>query len=279
MANKPNDTLDIVDLKSGKLVKQIAGQGKVSGVCYAPDLDRVFVGNGAGTCNAFDCKSDYAPAFSVRLADADNVQYHPGTQTVYVGHGKSLTAVDGRAGSVRATLEMPGGVKGFRIDPKAGKVFVVLGKPSALAVVEVRGHKLLGTHPLTKSDAGSPIAHDAANARVYVGCPKKAMVVEFDAGTGAELAAVEIPGGIDDLHFDAKRGRLYASCADGVLAVLERSGGAWKVVAKVETPKNSRTCAWGGDKLYLGVPKGDGREAEVRVFEARPAAEVKAGVN
>ena len=36
LANKPNNTLDIFDLKSGKLVKQIADQGKVSGVAYAP---------------------------------------------------------------------------------------------------------------------------------------------------------------------------------------------------------------------------------------------------
>jgi DNA-binding beta-propeller fold protein YncE len=56
LANKPNNTLDIIDLKSGKLVKQIAEQGKVSGVAYAADLDRIYVGNGAGTCNCFEGK-------------------------------------------------------------------------------------------------------------------------------------------------------------------------------------------------------------------------------
>src|SRR5947208_424080 len=48
VANKPNNTLDIVDLKTGKLIKQIADQGKVSGVSFAEDLDMIYVGNGAG---------------------------------------------------------------------------------------------------------------------------------------------------------------------------------------------------------------------------------------
>src|SRR5262245_21210513 len=63
VANKPNNTLDIVDLKTGKLVRQIPDQGKVSGVAYAADLDIIYVGNGAGTCNAFEGK-EYTQLFS-----------------------------------------------------------------------------------------------------------------------------------------------------------------------------------------------------------------------
>src|SRR5690348_12298991 len=62
VANKPNNTLDIVDLKGGSLIKQIPDQRKVSGVAYASDLDMIYVGNGAGTCNGFDAK-DYRQVF------------------------------------------------------------------------------------------------------------------------------------------------------------------------------------------------------------------------
>src|SRR5262249_48760134 len=44
VANLSNNSLDVVDLKAGKLIKQIPGQGKIQGVAYAPDLDRIFVG-------------------------------------------------------------------------------------------------------------------------------------------------------------------------------------------------------------------------------------------
>src|SRR5438105_5137599 len=55
VANKANNTLDIVDLKGGKLHQQKANQTAIQGIAYAADLDRVFVGLGSnGLCNAFD---------------------------------------------------------------------------------------------------------------------------------------------------------------------------------------------------------------------------------
>src|SRR5437764_1022842 len=61
VANLSNSSLDVIDLKAGKLVRQIPGQRKIQGVAYVPDLDRVFVGNGSdGVCNAFDSKT-YEP--------------------------------------------------------------------------------------------------------------------------------------------------------------------------------------------------------------------------
>ena len=44
LANKANNTLDIIDLKAGQVLKQIPGQNAVQGVAYAagagPDLRR-----------------------------------------------------------------------------------------------------------------------------------------------------------------------------------------------------------------------------------------------
>src|SRR5215212_7760234 len=55
VANQINNSLDVVDLKAGKLLKQVPGQKGISGVAYVPDLDRVFVGNsGGGVCNIFN---------------------------------------------------------------------------------------------------------------------------------------------------------------------------------------------------------------------------------
>ena len=55
VANTVNDSLDVVDLKAGKLLKQVPGQGRIRGIDYSPDADRIFVGNGTGgVCNTFD---------------------------------------------------------------------------------------------------------------------------------------------------------------------------------------------------------------------------------
>src|SRR5438309_1782600 len=41
VANMANASLDIVDLKTNKLVKQIPDQKGIQGIAYAPDLDRI----------------------------------------------------------------------------------------------------------------------------------------------------------------------------------------------------------------------------------------------
>ena len=271
VANKPNNTLDVVDLKSGKLIKQIADQGKISGVSYAADLDMVYVGNGAGTCNAFEGK-EFKPVFSTPAPNADNVHYHSGNQMVYVGQDEIMSVLDARTGEIKASINLPGAVHGFKIDKKGGKIFAVLTKPNLVAVIDIAKNEVTEKFDLTVSDAGSPIAQDAANGLLFVGCPKKQpMVVVFEAKTGKEIASVAIPAGIDDLHFDKQRNCLYASCSDGVLAVIEKRGDKYEIVSRVETPKDSRTCAWSSGKLYLGVPRQEGQEGpEVRVYEARP---------
>src|SRR5437899_261192 len=78
VANKVNNTLDIVDLKAGKLLDQKPNQTAIQGIAYAPDLDRVYVGLGTnGLCNVFDAAS-YKILKTIKYKDdADNVRYNP----------------------------------------------------------------------------------------------------------------------------------------------------------------------------------------------------------
>ena len=89
VANLSNDSLDIVDLKAGKLSKQILGQKKAQGVAFAPKLNRIYQGNGIeGACNVFDGKT-YEKLHSLKLPDADNVRFDPASNLVYVGHAEA----------------------------------------------------------------------------------------------------------------------------------------------------------------------------------------------
>ena len=69
---------------------------------------------------------------------------------------------------------------------------------------------------------GHTIALDEANKRIFVGCRTPPMVVVMDMETGKEITSVPIPKDNDDLFFDAKRKRLYASCGEGFIAVIRQ---------------------------------------------------------
>ncbi|MDB5343711.1 MAG: hypothetical protein JWP89_2088 [Schlesneria sp.] len=271
VANKTNNTLDVVDLATGKLIRQVPDQGKVSGVAYSADLNLIYVGNGAGTCNAFD-RQDFKQVFSTPTPNADNIHYHSGNQTVYVGQDEILSELDAKTGEIKASIQLPGAVHGFKIDKKSGKIYTVLTKPNLVAVVDIAKREVTDKFELTLSDAGSPVAQDSENGLLFVGCPKKRpMIVVFDLKSGKEVAQVDIPAGVDDIHYDKRRHRLYASCGAGVLVAIEKSDDGYKVVARMEVPKDSRTCAWSSGRLYLGVPRQEGKEGpEVWVYESAP---------
>jgi sugar lactone lactonase YvrE len=275
VASLSNNSLDVIDLKAGKPLKQIPGQKKIQGVAYAPGLDRIFVGNGAdGECRVFDGKT-YQLIHTLRMPDADNVRFDPTTGLVYVGHAEhALTAFDAKSYEVKATVKLPGQPEAFQLDPDRKRLYVNTVKPSGVAAVDLGKHQVVAKYTPTKLDGFYPMALDREGGRVFVGCRQPAVVLALDARTLQELWTAEIPADTDDLFFDARRKRLYASCGEGSLAILEeKAGGRFEVVEKLPTAKLARTCFYDPEsgRLFLGVPRQTGKPGpEIRVYQARP---------
>ncbi len=274
LANKANNTLDVVDLKAGKLLRQKASQTGIQGIAYAPDVDKVFVGLGSGLFNAFDGDS-YKIVKTIRFKDdADNVRYAPDTHRVYVAHAeKMLGVVDAMSYDLRADIKLPDTAEGFQKEAKHPRMYVNCPGANAVAVIDTDKNEVVSTFPTVMATAGYPLALDEANRRLYIGCRKKPMVVAMDAESGKEIAGAEIAGGVDDLWLDAGRKRLFASCGDGQLAVLKVADADHvELLEKVETPKGAKTCAYVPEtgRLYLAVPRQEGKEGpEIRIYQVK----------
>jgi DNA-binding beta-propeller fold protein YncE len=275
LANKANDTLDVFDLKSGKVITQKPGQTAIQGVAYAPESNLIFVGLGSnGLCNVID-GADYKIKETIKFKDdADNVRYNPRTNLVYVAHAEnSLGVIDAKSFVLKADIKLGTTAEGFVMEAKRPRLYLVTPKPSQLLVIDTEKNKVTNTYPITKAGGGHPIALDEENHRVYVGCRDKPMVVILDTETGKEVGGAEIPGGIDDLHIDLKRKQLYASCGEGFLVVLKiADGDKLETAEKVKTVKDARTCVFEPEtsRIYLGVPRQEGKEGpEVRIYQVK----------
>jgi DNA-binding beta-propeller fold protein YncE len=275
IANLSNNSLDVIDLKAGALVKQIPGQRKAQGVAYSPELDRIFVGCGTdGVCNALDGRT-YKLLHSLKLPDADNVHYDPRTRRVYVGHeDRALTAFDAESYTVKGTVRLPGPPEAFQLDPNRPRLYVNTHDPAAVAEVDTDRLEVVARHPLTKASGNYPMALDAADGRVFVGCRKGPMVVVLDTASGKEVAAVGLPGDVDDLFYDAKRKRLYATCGEGLVAVVRQvDGDHYELAEKVPTTKLARTGFFDaeGGLLYVVVPRLNGPDGpQLCVYRVKP---------
>jgi DNA-binding beta-propeller fold protein YncE len=278
LANKANNTLDIIDLKTGTLVAQKPNQTGVQGIAYAADLDRVYVALGSnGLCNVFDGNGDsYKILKTIKFQDdADNVRYDPKTHLVYVAHAeKALGVIDGRSLALKADIKLPGAAEGFQLETKRPRLYLNTPSPSLVVVIDTDKREIVTTYPVKLAGGGHPLALDEANRRIYVGCRMEPTLVVLDMETGKEVTGVAIPGGVDDLFLDAARKRLYASCGDGFVAVLKQvDADHVEVMEKIATAKGAKTSLYVPEsgRLYLAVPRQEGKDGpEIWVYQAKP---------
>jgi DNA-binding beta-propeller fold protein YncE len=275
LANTVNGTLDIVDLKAGKLFKQVRGQTGIQGIAYATDLDRVFVGlGGGGLCNVF-AGDDYRPLKTIKFSDdADNVRYDPASHLTFVAHAeKALGVIDAQSYAIAADVKLPGSAEGFQIETGRPRLYLNIPSPSQVLVIDTGKKEIVATYPVKSASGGHPLVIDEANKRIFVGCRTEPMVVVLDSESGKEITTVAIPKEIDDLHYDAKRKKLYASCGEGFLAVIRQlSPDKYELEEKIATVKQAKTSLFAAEanRLYLAVPRQPDQEGpEIRVYKIK----------
>jgi DNA-binding beta-propeller fold protein YncE len=276
LANKVNNTVDVVDLKAGKLAKELTGQAGAQGLAYAADLQRLYVALGTGGyCNMFD-GTNYQLLKTVKFADdADNVRYNPRTHLVYVAHAeKALGVLDAESLEQKADIDLPGSAEAFQLEAGRPLLYLNIPSPSQVVVINTDKNQVAKSYPLKMAGANFALALDEANHRLFIGCRKKSAVVIMDSETGNEITSVDIPADTDDVLFDAKRKRIYASCGDGFIAVIEQTDADhYKLVENFATVKDARTSCLDAEtgRLYLGVPRQPGKPGpEIRVYDPKP---------
>jgi DNA-binding beta-propeller fold protein YncE len=275
VANKPNNTLDIVDLKAGKLLQQVAAQQGIQGIAYAADLDKIVVGLGSGGyCNFFNAQ-DYKLLKTVKFTDdADNVRYNPKTNLVYVAHAENaLGVIDAKSYAVKTDIKLPATAEAFVLETGRPRLYLNVTSLNQVLLIDTDSNKITATWPLKLAGANVAIDIDEPNHRLFVGCRKEPKMVVLDSETGKEITSVPIGGEIDDLFFDAKRKRLYACCGEGVISVIRQvDADKYEALDKITTEKTARTGLLDaeGGRFFLAVPRLPGKDApEIRVYKIK----------
>jgi DNA-binding beta-propeller fold protein YncE len=228
-------TLEVVDLRAGKVIHTISGfDGNPRKTVYVPQSNEIWVDMADGTCKAFSGET-YEMLKSVQLnpdsppeakREPDNGIYDPATQTFYIGDRGDRSKV-GTKGSVEIVNTKTGTYAGsitlddndpagLALDPGTGKLYVVLGATSQVAVIDSKKREVIATWPIT----GGPLPHalglDAAHRRLFIGSRvkpghiyKPGKMVVMDADTGKVIDAIDTEGGADEVVYDAPSQRVY----------------------------------------------------------------------
>jgi hypothetical protein len=270
-----NDSLEVIDIAAGRPLRSIPGLHKPTGVLFLPDHNRIVVANGdSGTLQVFDGAS-YAPIATLAgLDDADNLRYDAPARTIHLGCAAgALALIDADSLKQTATIPLGAHPESFQLEAAGNRVFINLPDAKQVSVVDRQSRRVTATWKLDRFHSNFPMALDEIHQRLFLGCRLPARLLVLDATTGKPVANLELSGDIDDLFYDAKRGRLYASCGEGFLDVIRQQGpDGYTRVERKATRTGARTCFFSSvtDELFLAVPKRGAEPAELRIYRPAP---------
>jgi DNA-binding beta-propeller fold protein YncE len=275
------NTVEVINLKTGKWVSSIPGQSKPQGLFYSPDFKKLFVANGTdGTCKIFT-GDKFKLIDSLPLGtDADHVGYDPATKYLYVGFGDAksggLAIIDTRTNKHVADIKTDARSGGIKIEKSKPQTFVTLTGATNLGVVDLKKREQVSAWP-TGVAGNVALALDEGHHRLFDGVREPATLIVLDTESGKEVSRLEGVAGIDDLWYDSARNRVYASGGRGfdvgfVYAYQEKDADHFELVGKVPTAPGAGTSFWSAElnRLYVGAPANDKEEAAILVFEPQP---------
>ncbi len=266
-----NTTLEIVDLKEGKPWRTLPGE-KPAAARYAPEFDQLYVARGQSVY-IYDGKT-YDVVTRIDLAsNLDELQYDARTRRLYVGcmsaDKTGIAVISIPDGKLLGKIALPDKPQGFAVEHSGSRIFANMPDLRQVAVMDDEKRVLLTAWQLDPGLANMPMGLDEAHHRLLVGTRHPAQLLVLDTATGKAVARIDTNSDADDLFYDPANKRIYVSCGEGFVAVVEqKDSDHYRLQARVPTVAGARTPTFSPElnTLYVAVPKRGDQPPELRVF-------------
>jgi len=275
------NTIEVVDLASGKIVRTLSGFAKPQGVLFVPEVNKLFVASGKdGTLKTFDGTTLEVTNVATVSLGADAIGYDAEAKELYVGSGGGdagkelgdLTVFDA-AGKQVAALATDAHAGGSIAERRGGRMFVLVPEKGQVVVLDRKSRRQLAKWTVPGIEKNVALDLDEANHRLFLGVRTPPSVVVLDSDSGSVIATVPTVATLDGLSFDAATRRIYTSGGEGFLDVIQQQDrDRYQRIARIPTGPVARTSLFVPEwrRVYVAVPKDKERGAELRVFEVVP---------
>ena len=265
-----NNTTEVIDLAGGTLARTITGMQEPKWVVYRPELHKLYVANGNGAVRVLDSRT-FEPLRTIEFKEkANNLRFDAKTGELFVGVGKKFGAigiVDTRTDSVTAEIPLANFPKQFEVE--GNFIYVNVPEANHVAVIDRRKKAVVATWPVEAAKGNIPMGFDRARHRLFIGCEPGKLAV-LDAGTGKQVAVVDIAPEPDGVWYDAKRRCIYVSCGEGSLDVVRQvDADHYEFAGRVPTAKGAATSLFVPEleEVFVAVPQPEGQGAELRTYK------------
>ncbi|OCX50432.1 hypothetical protein BEL04_21870 [Mucilaginibacter sp. PPCGB 2223] len=257
-----NNTVEVVDLKNGKVLHSITGMSEPQGVAYIPKHHELFIANGGtGECFFYDTQTWQKVASVKYDDDADDVRYDAMADLIYVGYGSGAIGIIDAGKHQRAgDISLAAHPESFQLDAAAGRLWVNLPGAGRIAVADIKTRKVTAEWKRLLPRSNFPMAYDVTGHRLFIGYRIPATLKVLDSRTGKELFSSGMVGDVDDFYWDAQTKQLLISGGGGSVDIFKDMGNnSFKQVADIKTRSGARTSLWEpGLQLFILAARATG---------------------
>jgi hypothetical protein len=239
-----NNSIEVVDLRGGKLIHSIKDLDEPQGVAYIPQTDEILVANGGnGDCYFYNARNFEKTGVIHLKSDADDVRYDSVQKKIYVGYGTGgIAIIDALARTLSGDIQLPAHPESFQFDRKLNLLFVNLPDANKVGIVDLKKMKLTGECKGNQPAANFPMAVDTMRHRIFVGYRHPARLLVFDAASGNEIGAADMTGDADDQYYSYQTQSIYISGGSGSISIFHSpKEGSLIQTASIQTRKGART--------------------------------------
>jgi DNA-binding beta-propeller fold protein YncE len=273
--------VQVVDVKSGKLLGTIQDTKGVHGITIAGDLNKGYISNGKdSSVTVFDLKTlAVLKKIQVTGRNPDEILYDEFSHRVFVYNAQTsnTTVIDAKTDKIIKTISFIGNPE-LSVSDGKGKVFVNIEDKSKVCLINSTTLEIEQTWDISPGEEPTGIAMDKENNRLFIVCGNKLMVI-MDSKTGHLITSLPIGDGVDGAAFDPALKRAYASTGEGKLTVVqEEDANTFKILENVTTQKGARTLAIDTKTHHVYLPTAEfGSVPEPTKDNPHPRAAIQPG--
>jgi DNA-binding beta-propeller fold protein YncE len=250
------DAVDVLDLRTEKIVGQISKTPEVHAIAIAREFNKGFITAGKlDSVVVFDLNS-LAVLKKIKAGKIpDGIIYDPFTKRVFVFNslGKSVTAIDPKTDEILGTTDLPGKPETAVTDGK-GLIYCNILDKSTIIKLNGKSLKVEAEWPLKPGKEPTGLAFDLRNNRLFSACSKTKQLVVMSAIDGAIVDTLPIGSGCDGVAYLPEDQTILTSNGDGTMTVIfQKDRNTYEVTQTLITQKSARTLTYGlrTRKLYL----------------------------
>lgn len=266
-----NNSLEIIDLRRGKVIRSIKGLDGPQDVKYIPGKDLLAVSNGGdGTLRLFEADSLQLVKTIHFESDADNMRLSPSGTRLYVAYGRGAIGIVSLPGLRRiGDIRLGAHPESFQIDRISEKIYVNVPGRRKIVVIDITDGQTISKWPFTPARDNFSMALDEKMYRLFIGAWVPAILVTYDARSGKLLSRTSISKDADDIYIDPKSGLIYCSCGAGFLDVIAPWKNRYRVISKICTAPGARTSLLipRQHRIYVAAPAKNGHAARILEYK------------